>query len=195
MTEEDRRLTQIIRAIAERVSGIIDNVQRLSRRERARLERLSLPAWTVEFHAEFCVRPCNGRRARLTVSGADAATSRCASIRISCVRSSGTCGDNALKHAAQDDPEHGVEIPDMGEWLRTRARSWSSPTAGRASHPSTPNAFSSPFTVAAVARDSGCSSPASWRRPMEPRSSTSRAPAGVHGVFRLVFADPRRWEM
>src|SRR5436190_17652118 len=36
LTEEERRLTQIIRTNADRVSGIIDNVQRLSRRERAR---------------------------------------------------------------------------------------------------------------------------------------------------------------
>src|SRR5580698_4277 len=54
LSEEDRRLTQIIRSNAERVSGIIDNVQRLSRREQARRERLSLAAWCEEFHAEFC---------------------------------------------------------------------------------------------------------------------------------------------
>src|SRR5256885_10492245 len=72
LAEEDRRLTQIIRANADRVSGIIDNVQRLSRRERARLERLSLSAWTEEFHAEFC-ETMQWPRARLTVGGADSA--------------------------------------------------------------------------------------------------------------------------
>src|SRR5256886_8941244 len=63
---EDRRLTQIIRTNADRVSGIIDNVQRHSRRERPRLERLSLSAWTEEVHAEFC-ETMQWPRARLTV--------------------------------------------------------------------------------------------------------------------------------
>jgi len=54
LSDDDRRLTEIIRTNAERVSGIIDNVQRLSRREQARLERLPLSAWAQEFHEEFC---------------------------------------------------------------------------------------------------------------------------------------------
>ncbi|MBV8307631.1 MAG: PAS domain-containing protein, partial [Gammaproteobacteria bacterium] len=54
LSGEDRRLTEIIRANADRVSAIIDNVQRLSRREAARLERLPLAAWTREFKDEFC---------------------------------------------------------------------------------------------------------------------------------------------
>src|SRR5256886_4699846 len=68
LAEEDRRLTQIIRTNADRVSGIIDNVQRLSRRERARLELLSLPPWTEEVHAEFC-ETMQWPRARLMVNG------------------------------------------------------------------------------------------------------------------------------
>ena len=54
LTEDERRLTEIIRSNAGRVSGIIDNVQRLSRREPAQQERLSLSAWIEEFHEEFC---------------------------------------------------------------------------------------------------------------------------------------------
>src|SRR5262249_34835620 len=38
---EDRRLTEIIRANAERVSAIINNVLRLSKREASQVERLS----------------------------------------------------------------------------------------------------------------------------------------------------------
>src|SRR5579864_5938963 len=49
ITGEDRRLTQIIRNNADRVSGIIDNVQRLSRREEARIESLQLGGWSEEF--------------------------------------------------------------------------------------------------------------------------------------------------
>ena len=54
LTEDERRLTEIIRSNAGRVSGIIDNVQRLSRREPVQQERLSLSAWMEEFHEEFC---------------------------------------------------------------------------------------------------------------------------------------------
>src|SRR6201999_991939 len=54
VSAEDRRLTEIIRTNADRVSGIINNVLSLSKREEAHLERLSLAAWCEEFHEEFC---------------------------------------------------------------------------------------------------------------------------------------------
>ena len=119
LSEEDRRLTQIIRNNAERVSGIIDNVQRLSRRERARLERLSLPAWTEEFHAEFC-ETMQWPRARLTFGGADSDVE----VRVDPDQLRqilwNLC-DNALKHAAQDDPGPRSGTPgDPKRWHRIR---------------------------------------------------------------------------
>src|ERR1700729_1559000 len=54
LAEEDRCLTEIIRSNAGRVSGIIDNVQRLARREPSQQERLQLGNWIEEFHEEFC---------------------------------------------------------------------------------------------------------------------------------------------
>jgi two-component system sensor histidine kinase PilS (NtrC family) len=51
---EDKRLTQIIRDNAERVSRIVENVLELSRRSTRRPERIDLPAWISEFWAEFC---------------------------------------------------------------------------------------------------------------------------------------------
>lgn len=51
---EDRRLTEIIRTHAERVSHIIDSVLRLSRREAARAEPLALVDWADAFRREFC---------------------------------------------------------------------------------------------------------------------------------------------
>ena len=50
---EDRRLTQIIRDNAERVSRIIENVLELSRRGRSQPEHLDLGHWIGEFGAEF----------------------------------------------------------------------------------------------------------------------------------------------
>jgi two-component system sensor histidine kinase PilS (NtrC family) len=51
---EDRRLTQIIRDNAERVSRIVENVLELSRRSTRRPERIELGSWINEFWAEFC---------------------------------------------------------------------------------------------------------------------------------------------
>ena len=51
---EDRRLTQIIRDNAERVSRIVENVLELSRRSARRPERIELASWINEFWAEFC---------------------------------------------------------------------------------------------------------------------------------------------
>jgi two-component system sensor histidine kinase PilS (NtrC family) len=65
---QDRRLTEIIRNNAERVSGIIDSVLRLSRREEAHLEDLPLQAWSEEFQEEFC-ETMQWPRERLKVSG------------------------------------------------------------------------------------------------------------------------------
>lgn len=50
----DRRLTQIIRDNAERVSHIVENVLELSRRSTRRPQRLDLATWIGEFRAEFC---------------------------------------------------------------------------------------------------------------------------------------------
>ncbi len=53
LTDDDRRLTDIMQSHANRVSHIIDNVLQLSRREISRPERLQLKPWLVEFASEF----------------------------------------------------------------------------------------------------------------------------------------------
>jgi two-component system, NtrC family, sensor histidine kinase PilS len=53
LSEEDVRLTEIIRSHAERVSGIIDNVLQLSRRESSHPERFELEPWLRDFAGEF----------------------------------------------------------------------------------------------------------------------------------------------
>lgn len=55
MGAPERRLTDIIRTNAERVSAIIDNVLQLSRREATKPTRLSLGEWLDEFIEEFSV--------------------------------------------------------------------------------------------------------------------------------------------
>ena len=54
LAPEDRRLTDIITKNAERVSGIINNVLQLSRREATQVETFELASWIGDFRAEFC---------------------------------------------------------------------------------------------------------------------------------------------
>jgi two-component system sensor histidine kinase PilS (NtrC family) len=53
LTDDDRRLTEIIQTHSGRVSHIIDNVLQLSRRDMSRPERLQLRDWLDDFAAEF----------------------------------------------------------------------------------------------------------------------------------------------
>ncbi len=53
LTDDDKRLTEIIKTHSGRVSHIIDNVLQLSRRESSRPERFPLKGWLDEFAVEF----------------------------------------------------------------------------------------------------------------------------------------------
>src|SRR5690606_21950132 len=53
LTEQERRLANIITNNGARVSSIIDNVLQLSRRDSTRQERIELNAWLREFLGEF----------------------------------------------------------------------------------------------------------------------------------------------
>jgi two-component system sensor histidine kinase PilS (NtrC family) len=53
LTADDIRLTEIIQTHSSRVSHIIDNVLQLSRRDRSRPELLPLKSWLDEFSGEF----------------------------------------------------------------------------------------------------------------------------------------------
>ncbi len=53
LTDDDKRLTEIIQTHSSRVSHIIDNVLQLSRRELSRPERFVLKPWLLDFAREF----------------------------------------------------------------------------------------------------------------------------------------------
>ncbi|MBT8106595.1 MAG: ATPase [Gammaproteobacteria bacterium] len=53
LTEDDRRLTEIMQTHSGRISHIIDNVLQLSRRETSRPERLAVKTWLEDFAGEF----------------------------------------------------------------------------------------------------------------------------------------------
>jgi two-component system sensor histidine kinase PilS (NtrC family) len=54
LSNEDKRLTEIIRTNGDRVRQIIENVMSMARRENSRPERLVLATWLAAFREEFC---------------------------------------------------------------------------------------------------------------------------------------------
>jgi two-component system sensor histidine kinase PilS (NtrC family) len=191
LTGDDRRLTEIIRTNAERVSAIIDNVQRLSRREAARVERLPLALWTQEFQHEFC-QTMQWPAHRLLLSSASADVE----VRVDPDQLRqivwNLC-ENALKHAIGDSPDQALEMRygRMGvsdrPFLEVADR-------GTGVSPEHAERIFEPFYSGGrgtglglfLARELAQSNGATLL--YEPR-------AGGGSIFRLVFADPRRWEL
>ena len=190
LTSDDQRLSQIIRANADRVSGIIESVQRLARREPASLERLPLLAWLEEFQEEFCAT-MQWPRQRLTLSGAPADIE----VRVDPNQLRqilwNLC-ENALKYAVGDDPYQNVEIRygRMGGVARPflevadRGQGVASEHHERMFEPFFSGGRGTGLGLF-LARELAQSNGATLL--YEPR-------IGGGSLFRLVFADPRRWE-
>jgi len=53
LSDEDKRLTEIVRTNGDRVRQIIENVMSMARRENSRPERLMLASWLASFREEF----------------------------------------------------------------------------------------------------------------------------------------------
>jgi two-component system sensor histidine kinase PilS (NtrC family) len=187
---EDRRLTEIIRTNADRVSSIINNVLQLSRREEARLERLILGDWLKGFRHEFC-ETMQWPAARLQLSGPrDAIEARADPGQLRQVVWN-LC-DNAIKHAVKEDADGILEIrygrlsPIARPFLEVSDR-------GPGVTPENAERIFEPFFSDApggtglglfLARELAQTSGATLL--YEPRP-------GGGSTFRLVFADPHRW--
>jgi two-component system sensor histidine kinase PilS (NtrC family) len=189
LTGDDRRLTEIIRANASRVSGIIDNVQRLARREAARLERLSLPVWTEEFRDEFC-ETMQFPRARLTVEGAADLEVRADPDQLRQILWN-LC-ENSLKHAVQGDPGRSIEIR-YGRMTASARPFLEVADQGPGVPPEHIERIFEPF----FSGGSGIGLGLFLARELAQANGATllyepRAAGG--SVFRVVFADPRRWE-
>jgi two-component system sensor histidine kinase PilS (NtrC family) len=66
------RMTEIMRSNAQRISTIVDNVLRLSRREPPRPEHIRLAEWCARFRDEFCeTTQCDPARFKLQLTSAD----------------------------------------------------------------------------------------------------------------------------
>jgi two-component system sensor histidine kinase PilS (NtrC family) len=195
LAAEDQRLTEIICNNAERVSGIIDSVLRLSRREDARVERLPLQAWSEEFYEEFC-ETMQWPRERLRVAGP--------SVEIEVRFDPGQLRqivwnlcENAIRHGfgerRSDDQAGAIEmrygrLPTNGRpFLEVADRGPG--VAGEHLERIFEPFFSGGrgtglglFLARELAQSNGAT------LLYEPRH-------GGGSVFRLVFADPRRWEV
>jgi two-component system, NtrC family, sensor histidine kinase PilS len=191
LTSDDRRLTQIIRTHAERVSGIIDNVQRLARREQARVERLSLPAWTEEFREEFC-ETTQWPRARLGLTGEPAELEVRADPDQLRQILWNLC-ENALKYAVQDAPGSAVEIR-YGRMAAHARPFLEVADRGPGVVPEQAERIFEPFFSGGRGMGLGLFLA---RELAQANAATLlyEARAGGGSVFRLVFADPRRWEV
>jgi two-component system, NtrC family, sensor histidine kinase PilS len=191
ITAEDKRLTEIIRGNADRVSAIINNVLQLSKRGETQLERLSLPGWMEEFTEEFC-ETMQLPRTRLRIESPTTDIE----VRVDPTQLHqvvwNLC-DNALKHAI-DRPDERIEIrcgrmtPSARPFLEIADRGPGVPRE------LTERIFEPFFTGGRggtglglfLARELAQTNGATLL--YEPR-------AGGGSIFRLVFADPTRWEV
>jgi two-component system, NtrC family, sensor histidine kinase PilS len=191
ITPEDKRLTEIIRGNADRVSAIINNVLQLSKRGETQLERLSLAGWVEEFTDEFC-ETMQLSRTRLRIESPTTDIE----VRVDPTQLHqvvwNLC-DNALKHAI-DGPEDRIEIrcgrmnPSSRPFLEIADRGPGVPRelAERIFEPFFSGGRGGTGLGLFLARELAQTNGATLL--YEPRS-------GGGSVFRLVFADPTRWEL
>jgi two-component system sensor histidine kinase PilS (NtrC family) len=185
----EKRLTEIMRANADRVSAIINNVLRLSKREETRAETISLQGWTEDFHEEFC-ETMQLPRERLRTDALSPVEVRVDPSQLRQIVWN-LC-ENAFKHGATDRPEEIIEIrhgrltPTGRPYLQVMDR-------GAGVKPEHAERIFEPFFSGGrgtglglfLARELAQTNGATLL--YEPRH-------GGGSIFRLVFADPRRWE-
>ena len=192
LSPEDKRLTEIIRGNADRVSTIINNVLQLSRREATRLERLSLQEWLEDFRSEFC-ETMQWPVARLTIAAqADPIEVRADPTQLHQVVWN-LC-DNAVKHGSWGSDNAAIEVragrlsaggrPFLE--IADRGPGVAKADIDRIFEPFFTSGRGGTGLGLFLARELAQTSGASLI--YEPR-------VGGGSIFRLVFADPTRWEV
>jgi two-component system sensor histidine kinase PilS (NtrC family) len=192
LSQEDLRLTQIVRSNADRVSTIIDNVLQLSKRGETRLERLSLSMWLDEFCDEFC-ETMQLPRERVVLE-AEFAELEVRADPTQLHQVLWNLCDNVLRHASGGTITSAIEI--RSGRLNPSARPFLEVTdRGPGVAPEHIERIFEPFFSSGhggtglglfLARELAQTNGATLL--YEPR-------AGGGSVFRLVFSDPRRWEL
>jgi two-component system sensor histidine kinase PilS (NtrC family) len=190
MGKDEQRLTDIIRLNARRVSQIVESVLALSRREAARPERLQLVPWTEDFVREFVQ----------TLELYEGAVSLAPGPTDLEVRMDPThlhqilwnlC-DNAVKYASVAAGAIAVELscgtlePSGRPYLEVADR-------GPGINPDKVEQVFEPFYTS---QPGGTGLGLYISRELAERNGAAlryQPRAGGGSVFRIVFADPRRW--
>jgi two-component system sensor histidine kinase PilS (NtrC family) len=190
LAEEDLRLTEIIRTHAERVSHIIDNVLQLSRRESSRPELFELAPWLKDFVQEFS-RTLELQEGELSITESEPGQE----IRMdpSHLRQVlwNLC-DNAVKYASETG---GILVElQTGRTSRTGQPYLAVLDSGHGVDAATADKIFEPFFTA---RSGGTGLGLYISRELcELNRATlvyqNRDSGG--SIFRIVFADPGRWE-
>jgi two-component system sensor histidine kinase PilS (NtrC family) len=190
LDQNDLRLTEIIRTHAERVSHIIDNVLQLSRRESSRPERFLLRPWLEDFAHEFS-RTLELQEGELALGEVPADlevrmdTSHLRQVMWN------LC-DNAVKYASETG---GILVElQAGRTQRSGQPYLEVLDQGHGVDPATVDKIFEPFFTD---RKGGTGLGLYISRELcELNRATlvyqAREPGG--SVFRIVFADPNRWD-
>jgi two-component system sensor histidine kinase PilS (NtrC family) len=178
LTDEDQRLTDIMKSHATRVSGIIDNVLQLSRRELPRPEPVRLADWTSRFREEFCATlQLPAQRVRVDPASEDLEVRIDASQLHQIVWN--LC-QNAVTHTGEQAPEGRPSSCATAASVALAAPTCRSRIAARASMRPMWSAYSSRSSRVPSAAPAWASfSPASLHSPTAPRCSMSRAMAAA----------------
>ena len=190
-TPQERRLTDIITSNGERVSTIIDNVLQLSRRDSTRQERIDLNAWLLEFLTEFRqTSQTDARTLRFNAPLTDL------EVRVDpshLHQLMWNLCENALKYGRGSDPDAYIEI-QTGRIAVSERPYLEVLDRGPGISPIDAERIFEPFFTSGkggtglglfLARELAQCNRAILA--YEPRT-------GGGSVFRLVFADPLRWE-
>ena len=190
LSDDEKRLTEIIRTHSERVSHIIDNVLQLSRRESSRPERFQLEPWLEDFAQEFS-RTLELQEGELAVAGVEHGLE----VRMdpSHLRQVlwNLC-DNAVKYASETG---GILVElHAGRMQRTGQPFLEVLDQGHGVDPTTVDKIFEPFYTD---RSGGTGLGLYISRELcELNRATlvyqDREQGG--SIFRVVFADPDRWE-
>lgn len=190
MTEDDLRLTEIIRTHAERVSHIIENILQLSRRESSRPEQFILQPWLQEFASEF-TRTLELQEGELSViAGDDSVEIRMDPTHLRQVMWN-LC-DNAVKYASETG---GILVElQCGRTQRTGQPYLEVLDQGLGVDAATVDKIFEPFFTD---RSGGTGLGLYISRELcELNRATLvyQAREGGGSIFRVVFSDPDRWE-
>ena len=192
LSPQERRLTDIITNNGERVSTIINNVLQLSRRDTTRPERLELNAWLTEFLAEFRqTSEVDERAIHLLTTPGDL------DVRVDpshLYQLLWNLCENALKYGRRDDNVDAVEL-HTGRISTTERPFLEIMDRGPGIAMADSERIFEPFFTGSkggtglglfIARELAQCNRAALI--YEPR-------AGGGSIFRVVFADPQRWEI